>query len=191
MNLLGVGKDAGTIDVPGPGELDLKFLFDPSRPGREHQNPVPQTDGFPHVMGHKKHGLAGLRPNLLKFFMEKVPGLGVERRKRLIHEQCRRVQRQSPGERNPALHPPRKLMEMGPLESSQMHQIQESPGNFTALFGFHPPHQAEFDIAKHIEPGEKSRLLKDDHPIAARPRHHFPIFQDPAFAGLLEARNNI
>src|SRR6266540_2432929 len=92
------------LHAPGPRQVVLDDLGDPSRARRHHHDPVGQEDGFLDAVGDEQDGLVGLGPDPLEEQVQLLAGDGVERAERLVHEQERRIGEQGAADRHPLLH---------------------------------------------------------------------------------------
>jgi len=74
-------------NLAGPRQFHEEPFFEAARAERQKDDTIPQAHRFPHIVGNKDNRLVGLRPDAFQFLMEQVPGLGIQRRKRFVHQQ--------------------------------------------------------------------------------------------------------
>src|SRR5262252_6223276 len=68
-------------------QRDIDGLLDAAGPPRQHQHPVRQEYGLVDLVSDEEDGLAALLPDAYQLGLHDFPGLGVKRRKRLVHEE--------------------------------------------------------------------------------------------------------
>src|SRR5689334_10249524 len=79
--------NVGFFDVAWAIKMNREFLFDPSRAEGQQGDTISEAHGLADVMREEDDGAAGFCPDALEFVVQEVAGLGVERRKGLVHEE--------------------------------------------------------------------------------------------------------
>ena len=90
-------------------QININLLGDAAWPGAHHHNPRREKHGLGNRVRDENHGGLGARPNLQQLVVQALAGDFIERTKRLIHQQQRRLERQRPRNGNPLLHAAREL----------------------------------------------------------------------------------
>ena len=86
------------------GQVDGQVGDDARRGAGQHEHPVAEVDALVDVVGDQQHRAAVLAAHPQQQVLELGPGLRVDRRERLVHQQQRRPGGQRPGDRHPLLH---------------------------------------------------------------------------------------
>ncbi len=73
--------------MTGPRQINFIFVLDLPGTKREQGHAISQAYSLADVMRHKHNSAPGFRPDAFELVVEKVAGLGIERRKRLVHQQ--------------------------------------------------------------------------------------------------------
>src|ERR1017187_10643308 len=161
-------RERRVLDVPWPIQVDDVLLLYPRRPMREHDHPVAERGGLPHVMRDEQYGLPRPLVDLLYLELEGLARPDVERPERLVHQQYPRVHGQRPRYRDPLPHPAGKLVSVGPRELGQPDHLYVLGGDLASFFLRHSLLlQAEGDVILDVEPGKEGILLEDHHDIGA------------------------
>src|SRR5215471_21119195 len=116
------------VDPPGPGDGHGELADDPARPAAEHHHPGPEPDRLPHVVRDEQHGQLALGTDPVQLVMQQVPGHGVQRAERLVHEQHVGVLGQRPGQRHPLPHATGQLVRPLVPEAAQVHHVEQFRG---------------------------------------------------------------
>src|SRR5690606_17399956 len=74
-------------EVPGSLHVDVDDSPHPTRFGSEYHHPIRQVDRLVELMGDEDHRLALDVPDPQELCLHDLPGLGVHRRERLVHEE--------------------------------------------------------------------------------------------------------
>src|SRR5437660_1274683 len=120
--------------------------------------------------------------------MQAVACQGIQRTEGFIHEQDGRINGQRSCDGHTLAHAARELVHVAALEALQVHQFNETPG-----FGCPFPGreasltQTKLDIVLDIQPGKKSRFLKEQDTISARSAYFAPVGPDGTAAGCFQA----
>src|SRR5215470_6400994 len=110
-------------------QRDIDGLLDAAGPPGQHQDPVRQEHGLVDLVSHEQHGLATLLPDAHQLSLHDFPGLGVERRKRLVHQEDVGIDRKRPREIDALAHAAGELawkVVFKAFESDEMQQIADS-----------------------------------------------------------------
>jgi len=83
---------------------DVDDFADPPRASRHHRDAIGEEHGFIDLMGDEQDGLASLAPDLEQLGLHVLPGLCVQRRERLVHQQDHRIGRKRAREIDALLH---------------------------------------------------------------------------------------
>jgi hypothetical protein len=86
-------------------KVDGKIKGEATGPGRHDENPVGEEHGLGDAMGDEEDRLAPVLPDAEEFKVHLLPGQGVQRAERLVHEQQIGVQEERPAERHALGHP--------------------------------------------------------------------------------------
>src|SRR3546814_1190884 len=120
-------------------------------------------------MGDEEEGFALLRDQGQPVLLELAPGLRVDRRERLVHQQHRGVDGEGAGKADSLAHAARQLVRVGLLETLEAdladvalrHRLALGAGDAAQL-------EAEGDVAQHRRPGHQREVL--EHEGALWPR---------------------
>ena len=124
-------------------------------PGRHDHHPVGECDRLLQVVGDEQHGLAVAGPQLEQQVAHDLPGLGVERPERLVHQQDVRIADQHLGKADALPLAARELVGIAVAERGKPDALE--PG-LRSLEG--------------LGPGDTSDLEADGDVVARRlPRH--------------------
>src|SRR5690349_15736840 len=122
-------------------------------------------------MGDEDHGCLGRLPDAEQLEVEPVARHLVKGAERLVHQDQRRLERESAGDRDPLLHAARELPRMVALEARQLDELEEltdalAPGRTI------PAHHLERqrDVLLDRAPVHQSRLLEHHPVVAIEPR---------------------
>ena len=88
-------------------------------PGGHHDDLVGERDRLLQVVGDEHDGGAGARPQLQQLVLHQRPGLHVERRERLVHQQDLGVVDEGRGERDALAHAAGELVRVAVLEGGE------------------------------------------------------------------------
>ncbi len=144
---LGVDLVARSRDVDGEvGDHARRRL-------RQHDHTVGEVHALVDVVGDEQDRLAPRRPHRQQHVLERGPGLGVDRRVRLVHQQERRAIGERAGDRDPLLHAARELARVllgVRLEPDVGERLLDPLGPF----GLVEPGvaQREVDVGPHLQP---------------------------------------
>src|SRR6266702_1868124 len=86
------------------------LLFEAPRTGRENEDAIGQIHSFVDLMGDEQHSLLRLTPDAQELGLHDLACLGIERSKRLIHQEYVGADREGTGEINALSHAARKLV---------------------------------------------------------------------------------
>src|SRR5581483_25811 len=153
----------GVVEAAGTGNVDAELVDDAARAAGEHQHPVTEADGLPHVVGDEDDDDPGLLPHPLELVVEQVAGDGVEGPERLVHEEDGGVLGDGPGQGHPLAHAARQLV--GPLRAVALepHHAEQLAGPVLTLGpGDAGQAQRQVDVAPHRQPGEQRRFLEHE-----------------------------
>ena len=100
---------------------------------RHEHDAVGEEDRLHYVMGDEQHGRVRLLDDADHQLLHLPLGLGVERAERLVHEENRGPIRQRARDGDPLLHAAGKLVRIGVLELSQLHELNKALGIFLPL----------------------------------------------------------
>src|SRR6266480_3776639 len=172
--------------VPRSGQRDLDLRLHCPGVRRKNDDTIRQVYGLGHVVRHVDHGLLGFSPDIHQETLHLFASEGIERRKRLIHQQDRWIVRKGAGDGNALLHPTGKLVWIGPSKLLEIYQTEKSKRNLLPLFLSDPLHlQPELHVSLSRSPGkELGEVLKHDPAVKPLAGHGLPADQDPSFCGL-------
>ena len=155
---------------PWPRQLDVNNTVDATGSWRHDDDAIGQEHGFGDAVGDEQHGRVPFAHQRLEIEHELVPGQGIERAERLVHEEVIGIVNERAADRDALAHAARKLVRISGLEAAEPHRCQEFAG---ARFRFFAVHLARFrlqhDIAERGAPVEQDGALKDDADVGARP----------------------
>ena len=101
-------------------------------------------------------------PDREELLLHEPPGLGVERREGLVHEEHGGIHGESPSDADPLAHAPRELMRVLRLEAGETGERDVLARAADAVGRRHAELlEAELDVRLHGAPGEQGGLLKD------------------------------
>jgi hypothetical protein len=169
-------------------ELYRKNLADPAWPGRKYHNPVSQKHRFIYAVSDKHNRLFGLFPDLEQFLLEHVPGLGIKRPERFIHEEEHRVKRKRPRHRYPLTHTPGKLRGVTVFELFKANKNEILFGYAVPFLPPASPHlQTKRDIVNNRAPREEGVFLEDKTDFRTGAVYFFAIKDDLPFPFLVKS----
>src|SRR5262249_31377355 len=115
-------REAYFVHGPWPRQVD-RILADRTarRSGGEHDHAIGERNRLLEIVRDEKHRLAVCRPKIEQLVLHELPGLDVERRERLVHQQQSRVEDQDLRQRDALAHATRQLVRVTLLESRQSH----------------------------------------------------------------------
>ena len=160
-------SSSGSVAV----EIDVDDRLDPPRPRGQYGDPLAEVDGLVDAVGDEQDGLAGGPPDAQQLVLQRLAGLRVQCRERLVHQQHFGVEGEAAGDRHPLLHTAGQFVRITVGESGQADQFEVLAGDHAApapanSLGL----QAELDIAPRGAPGQQRVLLEDDAAIECRGR---------------------
>ena len=94
----------------------------------EHGHALAQVDGLVDSVGDEDDGLARGLPDPQQFVLQLLPGLGVQGRKRFVHQQDVRLIGEASGDGHALLHTAGQFVREAVPEPRQSHQVQEFAG---------------------------------------------------------------
>src|SRR5579864_72010 len=113
----------------------LDVFHDCSRMRAHNKDAVGQVDGLFHIVRDKENCTRSLIPDLQQKLLHLAARLGIERAKRLSHQDHGRTQRQRPGDGNTLLHPAGKRLRIHLGKFGKPHGLQQMLHRFLALLG--------------------------------------------------------
>ena len=147
------------IGAKGHGD----FGFQTTGPGSHHKNAVAEKNRFIDIVRDEQCRRTLFAANVQEKLLHDGTGLGIQRPKRLIHQQNPRRVGEGTGNRNPLTHPAGKLLGKVIPKSMQADRIQEVIGQLlpfglfrTALL------RAKLYVLAHGQP-RKQRVSLEDH----------------------------
>ena len=136
-------------------------------------------------------GLLLLVPDVQDFLLQDLPRLGVDGRQGLVHQQYLRIVGEQPRERASLLHAAGQLVRVFPLESREMHQLDEFPRDIAPLVLVDAPYlQTELHVLHHRLPREQGVVLKEQAALRVRPVHVPPLDRHHALVDRVETRDD-
>jgi hypothetical protein len=124
--------------------------------------------------------------------LQDLPGLGVQRGERLVHQQDRRVGRQRARDGSPLPHPTRQLVGIAILEAPEVHEPQELLAPLRSRAGLQPLElQRKLDVVPEREPGEERGVLEDDGAIGPGAGDGLLPFQHTPRGGARQPRDEV
>src|SRR5689334_21461573 len=137
-----------------------------------HNHAIGKENRFADVVSHEDHGFAQLVPYPEQLEVHELARHLVERRKRLIHEQHRRIVKQHPANRDALLHTAGKLERIAIGKTLQADEPQQRTCLLAIVAEVEPE---DFDRQQHVvdvrTPGEKHRRLEHHADRATRAGH--------------------
>jgi hypothetical protein len=120
-------------------------------------------------VGDEDHRLRCLEPHPLDLFVQSFAGLCVERRERLVHQQCARLRNQRPGERASLAHASRECVDARVGETEQVDEAERLLDSFVDLVGVNAGQlQRKRHVFAQREPRKKRGVLKHHGAVWAR-----------------------
>ena len=179
------GDDPSGIDAPekGPHIVVGRILQNLFRRAHLHHptafhdgDPVTDAQRLVEVMGDKDDGPLMAVLQLEQLVLHLGTDQGIERRKRLIHQQDIRIDGQAAGQPHPLLHAARELVGIGVLPSFQPDLLQRIHGPLVSLVLFHPVQlQAEGNVVNHRLVRHQGKGLKDHAGLGAPVADQFAL----------------
>jgi hypothetical protein len=184
--------DLLAVEVPRMREGNENLPANPSRVRVQYDDSVRQAHGFADGVGDKQDRFAGSKPEFLNLLVEQGAGLGVERGKRFIHQQNRRVHDQGAGDGDALPHSTGQLVNQFAGAVGQVNHLQRIGRAILPLAPGNAGHfQPEFDIRKSRKPGEQAMFLKDHRPVRSGPGDRFAIERRAADIGFEHSRSDV
>src|SRR4030095_11232457 len=90
--------ETGAVDAPRPRQIDTELLANTPRMRREQNHPIAETDRFTNVVRYEHYRFLASCPDFLQIPVEVLTCHGIERCKRLVHQQYARIRRERPGQ---------------------------------------------------------------------------------------------
>ena len=141
-------------------------------------------------MRDEDEGKTQLLPQAAQLFLHLAPRQGVERGKRLVHQQHFRLHGQGAGDGYPLLHAARQGMRMRILKAGQAHLGNPVMGALAGRLLVQPlaGQQREGDVFQHRFPRRQLvEFLEHDDPVRSRPADGLAVHGDAAAARRDEA----
>ena len=144
-------------------------------------------------MRDKHNRLFRFSPNLQQLGLHELPGLGVERGERFVHQHHDGVCRERSGEIDPLLHPTGEFRRKVPLEAGQADELDEEIRALLhrrcieALLQLHTVP----DIARNGAPRQQARVLKHNGAVDTGPGHTFAVNKHIALFVRKQSGNNV
>jgi hypothetical protein len=121
----------------------------------QNNDPIRQANRFAHRMSNKQNRLVRLTPEVLNAMMQLRAGLGIQSRKRLIHQQDGRVHDQRAGDGDPLPHSAGQFVNEFFRAAGKMHHLQRASDAIRSFRLRNAGHfHAEFDILGGGKPGK-------------------------------------
>src|SRR5207249_11697060 len=97
------------IEAALTAEWRIDDTTDPSRPRSHSQLARAEKDRFGNAVRYQHHGFPAFFPNAVEINVHLLKRYGIERAKRLVHQENGGIGAEGGGHSVPALHPSRKL----------------------------------------------------------------------------------
>jgi len=156
-----------------PGEVERLVEHDPPRTMAHHDHPAAERNGLLHAVGDEHHGATGLLPDPSQLSLQVLPGEGIERAERLVHQHQVRIVGEDAGDLAALLHATGQFVDGAVGEFCQPDPLEFFVGAGAALRARHTAQtRPEFDVLAHRQPRHQRRGLLEHHsPIGAGPGH--------------------
>src|SRR5579875_657234 len=168
----GIGTDR--LDVARPPKGDLQELLYTPGPRGHHGDSVAEQDRLVDRMSDENHRLAlfGALHQVEQLLLQDLARLCVERRKRFVHQQHRRIHRERAYEADPLLHPAGELIGIALLEAVEPDEMQVVPDPFGDLLLRGAGHrQPEGGVVVDRFPRQEPEVLEHHRDAVLRPGH--------------------
>src|SRR5205809_962260 len=101
----------------------------PSQAARKNMNEKTRTekDRFGNAVRYQHHGFPAFFPNAMEINVHLLSRYGIERAKRLVHQENGGIGAESGGNSVPLLHPSRKLKGIFVFEAGQADHFEQAP----------------------------------------------------------------
>ena len=106
-------------EIPGSGQINGDLRVDPTRPGRDDDDPIRKLHGLGNVMGNKYESLSSIHPEFFQVFAKLLPGHGIQGAQGFVHQHQGGIVDQGPAKGRSLLHAPGKLIGMVVQETLQ------------------------------------------------------------------------
>ena len=116
-------------------------------------------------MGDEDNRFLRLRPDAQELKLHEIPGLGIQGRERLVHQEDARIHRQSPGQVDSLLHAAGKLVGIVVFEAGQADQFEIFLGDTLGFLRVIAPFQAEQDVFQTGAPRQQSTGAGGGEPV--------------------------
>src|SRR5579875_1526593 len=162
----GIGTDR--LDVARPPKGDLQDLLYTPGPRGHHGDSVAEQDRLVDRMSDENHRLAlfGALHQVEQLLLQDLARLCVERRKRFVHQQHRRIHRERAYEADPLLHPAGELIGIALLEAVEP-DVMEHHRDAVGRPGHRRTVDLELTVAELDQTGDTAE--KRRFPATARP----------------------
>ncbi len=189
-----VGQEArifpGAELMPRPRQVDLHDVADPAGPAFHGNHPVAEIDRLLQIMGDENHGGAALRRQPRHLVLQVLPGHGVERAERLVHQQHVRLLGQAAGDLQALLHAAGQLQRKRIMPVAESDLLQQPGDDGRTL---RPRHSAclkrQRHIVRHRAPWQQRAAIILEHhsELLMRFGHRRAVEGDLAFGGPQQA----
>ena len=162
LELPGVGGEADL------GERQLVGLLDAARAWGHHEQLVAEEQGLFDAVGDQDDGLSRLLPELEDQALHLLPGQGVERAQRFVHQDDLGLVGQASGQRHPLLHATREFVDGFVAEAREADRVEQAIDQGLRLGPLPPVHPGpERHVLGDVLPLEEGALLEDHAPLLA------------------------
>jgi hypothetical protein len=152
------------------GKLDADLLDDGAGPGAHHQDAVGEGDRLDQIVRDEERGLSLRGEGAREILLQDHPGLRVERRERLVHQQHQGIYGQRAGKRRALAHAAGELVRVVVFERAEMTLGQQGLCLFTPLYGGNPSDlEPELGVLADRAPRQQQILLQHERDLRARP----------------------
>ena len=143
-------------------------------------------------MGYEYERLALLLNKREQVFLKLAPGLLIDRRKRLVHQEDLRIDRQRSSQAHPLTHTARQFVRKTVFESAQPHILNILLRDaFPLRLGDAAQLQTKSNIADDTCPGQQRKILKDEGTVGTRSRHGLAVHFDLTGSRRQETGNDL